>query len=256
MSEAIIGDISAVDLSESVTIQNPSDAEACRRMKATTLARICIGRAGLRYRTQTLLRFRADHAVAMDAVWSSVEESVVEDLGFVKVQTLIHDKDEYLTRPDLGRCFSPETIAFLRENCIGSPDVQVIAADGLSSPAINNNIRDIYPIMMDGFRAAGYRVGTPVFVKFGRVATMDKISEALGAKVTVLLVGERPGLAVGDSMGCYMAYEASSAKPESQRTVISNIHKNGTPAIEAGAHIVSVVGVMMDKKTSGVDLKL
>lgn len=256
MREDIVNDISAIDLSDRVTIKSPIDTEACRRMKATTLARVCVGRAGPRYRTETLLRFRADHAVAMDAVWSSVDESVVDAFGFLKVQTLIGDKDEYLTRPDLGRCFSDETIGYIKANCVDSPDVQIIAADGLSSPAINDNIGDIYPIMMDGFKAAGYRVGTPIFVKYGRVATMDKISEALQAKVTVLLVGERPGLAVGNSMSSYMAYESSSSKPESQRTVISNIHKNGTPAVEAGAHIVSIVGIMLQKKISGVDLKL
>ncbi|HEX2985366.1 MAG TPA: ethanolamine ammonia-lyase subunit EutC [Caproiciproducens sp.] len=251
-----IEDISEIDLSESVTVQNPADPEACRRMKASTLARICIGRAGARYRTQALLRFRADHAVAMDAVWSNVDESIVESLGFYTVQTLVKNKDEYLTRPDLGRCFSEGTIQSIRRNCIHDPDVQIIAADGLSSPAINNNIRDIFPIMMDGLTARGYRIGTPIFVKFGRVATMDKISEALGAKVTILLVGERPGLAVGDSMSSYMAYESSPSKPESQRTVISNIHRKGTPPVEAGAHIVSIVDIMMEKKSSGVDLKL
>lgn len=251
-----IEDISAVDLSERVTIPEPKDYEDCRRLKAATLARVCVGRAGPRYRTETLLRFRADHAVAMDAVWSSVDESVIDELGFVRVQTLVRDKDEYLTRPDLGRRFSDETISSLKGKCVLKPDVQIIAADGLSSPAINTNIRDIYPIMMDGFQAEGYRVGTPIFVKYGRVATMDQISEAVGAKVTVLLVGERPGLAVGNSMSCYMAYESSSSKPESQRTVVSNIHKNGTPPVEAGAHIVSIVGIMMEKRASGVQLKL
>lgn len=249
-------DISAIDLSGRVTVQNPADEEYCKKLKSTTLARICVGRAGLRYRTETFLRFRADHAVAMDAVWSSVDETVADELGFLKVQTLIQSKDEYIKRPDLGRCFSEETIHYIKANCIDSPDVQIIAADGLSAPAINDNLRDIYPIMSDGFKAAGLREGTPIFVRFGRVATMDKISEALHAKVTVLLVGERPGLAIGNSMGSYMAYESSSSKPESQRNVISNIHKNGTPAVEAGAHIVSIVKIMLEKKISGVDLKL
>lgn len=256
MNREYIEDISGIDLSERVTIPRPADLEACRRMKSATLSRICVGRAGARYRTETMLRFRADHAVAMDAVWSGVDERVVDSFGFVKVQTLVHDKDEYLTRPDLGRRFSEETLAYLKENCVHNPDVQIIAADGLSSPAINVNIVDVYPIMIDGFEAAGYRIGTPIFVKYGRVATMDKISEALGARVTVLLVGERPGLAVGSSMSSYIAYESSSAKPESQRTVVSNIHKAGTPPVEAGAHIVSIVGIMMEKKCSGVALKL
>ncbi len=252
----IIDDISAVDLTERVTIDSPVDREECRRLKKTTLARICVGRAGDRYRTETMLRLRADHAVAMDAVWSSVDEKVVEDLDFVKVQTLIKDKEEYLTRPDLGRRFSPETIEFIKANCVRSPDVQIIAVDGLSSPAIEENIADIYPVLVDGLTAKGYTIGSPIFVRFGRVATMDRISEALKAKVTVLLVGERPGLATGESMGCYMAYEASTKKPESQRTVVSNIHRNGTPPVEAGAHIVSLVEILMDKKLSGVELKL
>lgn len=252
----IIDDISMLDLTERVTIVNPEDAEECRRLKKKTLARICVGRAGDRYKTETMLRFRADHAVAMDAVWSSVDEKVVDDLDFVKVQTLVKNKDEYLTRPDFGRRFSDQTLGFIKENCRHSPDVQIIAADGLSSPAIDRNIQDIYPVIVDGLTAKGYTIGTPIFVRFGRVATMDKISETLGATVTILLVGERPGLATGESMGCYMAYEASSAKPESQRTVISNIHKNGTPPVEAGAHIVSIVEIMMDKKLSGVELKL
>jgi ethanolamine ammonia-lyase small subunit len=252
----IIDDISMLDLTERVTIDAPADAEECSRLKKKTLARICVGRAGDRYKTETMLRFRADHAVAMDAVWSSVDEKVVDELDFIKVQTLVKNKDEYLTRPDLGRRFSEQTLDFIKKSCIRNPDVQIIAADGLSSPAIDRNISDIYPVIVDGLTAKGYSIGTPIFVRFGRVATMDKISEALNSKVTILLVGERPGLATGESMGCYMAYEASSQKPESQRTVVSNIHRNGTPPVEAGAHIVSIVEIMMDKKLSGVELKL
>ncbi len=58
------------------------------------------------------------------------------------------------------------------------------------------------------------------------------------------------------SMGCYMAYEASTKKPESQRTVVSNIHKRGTPPVEAGAYIVSVAEILFKEKKSGVELKL
>ncbi len=251
-----VRDISALDLSSRVTVDNPEDMELCRRLKAGTLARICVGRAGSRYRTETLLRFRADHAVAMDAVWSSVDESIVDKLGFVKVQTLVSNKDEYLTRPDRGRRFTQDTLAEIKKKCIHEPDIQIVVADGLSAPAINENLRDIYPIIVEGLTAKGYKTGTPIFVRFGRVATMDRISEALHARITILLVGERPGLATGESMGCYMAFEASTQKPESQRTVVSNIHKNGTPPVEAGAYIVSVAEIIMKCERSGVDLKL
>ena len=111
-------------------------------------------------------------------------------------------------------------------------------------------------MIVEGVKAKGYTIGTPIFVKHARVATMDKISEAINAKVTLILIGERPGLATGESMSCYMAYEASSKKPESQRTVISNIHKNGMPPVEAGAQIVQLIEILMKKKKSGIDLKL
>ncbi len=218
--------------------------DALIQLKKTTVARIGIDRAGTRFNTATYLKFRADHAVAMDAVWSSVDEKVIEDLGFIKVQTLVPDKEHYITRPDLGRRFSDETNALIKEACMDRPDVQIIVADGLSSPAITVNVKDIYGILIDGLQEKGYRVGTPIFIRYGRVATMDRISGLLNAKVTILLVGERPGLATGESMSCYMAYEASVDKPESQRTVISNIHSKGTPPVEAGAQIVDLVGIL------------
>lgn len=256
MEKEFINDISTINYSERVTIDNPSDGEICVKLKKTTNARICVGRAGDRFKTETLLKFRADHAVAMDAVWSYVDEEIVDKLGFYKVQTLIEDKEQYIKRPDLGRRFSEETLNSIKNNCKNNVDVQMIAVDGLSSHAINANLEDIYSIIMDGLEAKGYKVGTPIFVKYGRVATMDKISEALNAKVTVLLVGERPGLATGESMSSYMAYESSTLKPESQRTVVSNIHKNGTPPVEAGAQIVHLIEVMMREKKSGVKLKI
>lgn len=256
MEKDILDDIAAVDLSKKVSVDNPIDYNGLMILKQTTPARICLGRAGTRYKTSDYLRLRADHAVAMDAVWSYVDEKVVEDLGFFKVETLAKDKEEYITRPDLGRSFSEEVLKVIKENCINDVDVQIIAGDGLSSPAITSNLKEIYPMIIDGVKAKGYKIGTPIFVKHARVATMDKISEAINAKVTLILIGERPGLATGESMSCYMAYEASSQKPESQRTVISNIHKNGMAPVEAGAQIVQLIEILLKEKKSGTDLKL
>jgi len=235
---------------------NTDHVEAFAKLCAQTPARLGIGHAGARLRTATLLKLRADHSEAIDAVWSEVNEDVFSGLGFVSIQTLVSSKEEYIRRPDLGRKFSPETLAFIKNRCINAPDVQIIVADGLSAPSIEHNVRDAYEVIADSANQSGYSVGTPLFVHYGRVATMDAISEVLGAKVTILLVGERPGLATGDSMGCYMAYESSTKKPESQRTVISNIHRNGTPPVEAGAQIVSLIKIMMREKMSGVGLNI
>ncbi|OOM75391.1 ethanolamine ammonia-lyase subunit EutC [Clostridium sp. BL-8] len=256
MEKDILEDISTIDLNTKVSVDNPIDYNGLMSLKKSTSARICIGRAGSRYKTSDYLRLRADHAVAMDAVWTHVDEEAINELGFYKVQTLVKDKEEYITRPDLGRSFSEKVIKEIKEKCISNVDVQIIAGDGLSSPAITVNLKEIYPMIVDGVKAKGYKIGTPIFVKYARVATMDKISEAINAKVTLILIGERPGLATGESMSCYMAYEASSRKPESQRTVISNIHRNGMPPVEAGAQIVELIGTLLREKKSGIELKL
>lgn len=252
----MIRDISSSTLKENVLIDHPQNLEMVNRLKKATNARIGVGRAGDRFRTETLLKFRADHAIAQDAVWTDIDETLIDEMGFYKVQTLVKDKEEYIRRPDHGRAFSKETMMAIKQDCIQNPDVQIIVADGLSGFAINANLKDIYSIMLDGFQDKGYRVGTPIFVRYSRVATMDKISEALGATVTIQLIGERPGLATGESMSVYMAYEASSKKPESQRTVVSNIYKKGIPPLEAGAQVVHLTEILMREKKSGVELKL
>ena len=251
-----VRDISDPAIKAKVLIDHPVSREMVRRLQATTNARLGIGRAGDRFKTETLLKFRADHAIAQDAVWTDIDETLIDAMGFYKVQTLVQDKEEYVRRPDRGRAFSPAVMDAIRRDCIHQSDVQLIVADGLSGFAINANLKDMYAIMMDGFREKGYRVGTPIFVRYSRVATMDKISQALQAKVTIQLIGERPGLATGESMSVYMAYEASPDKPESQRTVVSNIYKDGIPPVEAGAQVVHLTEVLMREKKSGVELKL
>lgn len=255
-TEEFVSDISLPEVKERVLVEHPHSLAMIKRLKKTTNARLGVGRAGDRYRTETLLKFRADHAIAQDAVWTDIDETLIDEMGFYKVQTLVQNKEEYVRRPDRGRLFSAETMAAIKRDCIHNPDVQLVIADGLSGFAINANLKDIYAIMMDGFQEKGYRVGTPIFVRYSRVATMDKISEALGATVTIQLIGERPGLATGESMSVYMAYEASSKKPESQRTVVSNIYEQGIPPLEAGAQVVHLTEVLMREKKSGVDLKI
>ena len=251
-----VRDISQPEIKDKVLIAKPQSLEMVKRLKKSTNARLGVGRAGDRYKTETLLKFRADHAIAQDAVWTDIDETLIDEMGFYKVQTLVQDKEEYVRRPDRGRVFSSETMEAMKRDCIHDPDVQIVVADGLSGFAINANLKDIYAIMMDGFAEKGYRVGTPIFVRYSRVATMDKISEALGATVTIQLIGERPGLATGESMSVYMAYNASSQKPESQRTVVSNIYQQGIPPLEAGAQVVHLTEVLMREKKSGVELKI
>ena len=135
-----------------------------------------------------------------------------------------------------------------------NPDVQIYAADGLSSTAIQVNLPKILPVLMDALKAKGLKVGTPFFLRFGRVGSQEHVAETLGAKVVCVLIGERPGLATAESMSAYIAYNAYVGMPESKRTVVSNIHKDGTAAVEAGAYVADVIEQILEQKASGVEL--
>lgn len=235
-------------------LKNPADPEALQRMKGQTTARIGVGRAGLRLNTKTLLTLRADHAQARDAVFADVSPEMLERLGLFTVQTLCEDKNTYVTRPDLGRKLSPAAVETLRRRCVPNPDVQIYAADGLSSTAIEANLSRILPVITEALEGMGLKVGTPFFLRFGRVGSEEHVAEVLGAKAVCVLIGERPGLATAESMSAYIAYNAYVGMPEAKRTVVSNIHRNGTAAVEAGAYIAEVIARILEQKASGVDL--
>lgn len=249
-------DITKIDLRDVVEIKNPANLAELMKYKKKTPARIGISRAGARYTTNTLLRFRADHASAVDAVYTDVSEKFLEDNGLFSIQTRCNTKDEYLTRPDLGRRLNEEAIKILREKAKKSPKVQVYVSDGLSSTAIEANMEDTLLALLNGLKSYGIDAGTPFFVKYGRVGAADEVSEVLDAEVTCVLIGERPGLATAESMSAYITYRGYIGIPESKRTVVSNIHKNGTPASEAGAHVAHIIKKILEAKASGQDLKL
>ncbi len=249
-------DIMAVDIRRQYLVEHPHDQAAYLAMKERTPARIGVGHAGARYRTETMLRFQADHAAAQDAVFSDVPDEFLQQMGWQAFQTTCENREEFLTRPDKGRVFSPETLQKIRAAIPQGTQVVLYVADGLSSSAVHANAANILPVILDGLRAAGLKVNDPFFVRFGRVATQDQIGEATGADVVCVLLGERPGLVTAESMSAYIAYKPTVGMAESRRTVLANIHRGGTPAVEAGAHIVDLIQLMLQKKASGTDLPI
>ena len=257
VEDGCIPDVTEVDIRTQYLVKNPEHGEEYAELKANAPCRLGIGKAGARYKTDPQLQFRAAHSAAQDAVFNDVDHDFIEkDLGLFIVQTQCDSKDTYLTRPDLGRKLSPEAVATLKEKCKKSPTVQIYVDDGLSGDSVAANIPDLLPAILQGLQGYKIDTGTPFFVKYGRVGVMDEISELLDADVTCTLIGERPGLITAESMSAYIAYKATVGMPEARRTVVSNIHKNGTIPSEAGAHIAEIIKIMLEKKASGTDLKL
>lgn len=255
IEDGMIPDITEVDIQEQFLLPNAINEEAYRKIKKFTPARLGLWRAGNRYMTQSVLRFRADHAAAQDAVFSYVSEDFVKEMGFLPVYTMASSKDEYLTRPDLGRIFPEDQQQFIKDNCKHNAKVQIVVGDGLSSSAIEANVKDFLPALKQGLKMFGLDFDEVLFIKHARVAAMDQIAELTGAEVVCMLVGERPGLVTAESMSAYLAYRPTVGMPEAKRTVLSNIHKGGTPAVEAGAYVAEIIKKILDNKKSGVDLK-
>ena len=252
----VLEDISQIDLRRQYLVPHPRNAAAFLDLKAKTPARLGVGRAGARYKTITMLRMRADHAAAQDSVFSHVDPAFPEKNGYVSVQTLCRDKDEYLTRPDKGRRFDEANQAIIRQTLGQSPRVALVVGDGLSSAAIEANAADCMQAIQAGLKGYGIQSGPVLFVKYCRVGAGDHIGEITGAESVCMLVGERPGLVTAESMSAYLTYQPRLGVAESSRTVVSNIHRQGTTAVEAGAHIAELIKTMLDKKASGIALKL
>lgn len=248
--------VTAIDLRKLYLTEEAQKGEEYRRLKERTPARLGMGKAGPRYKTLTMLRFRADHAAAQDAVFSEAPEDFAAKHSLVPVQTRCKDKEEYLTRPDLGRCFDEENQQIIQKAVPNPPRVQIVVGDGLSSAAILANAADCMAAIQDGLKGRGIQLGQPLFVRYCRVGAGDAIGDVTGCELVCMLVGERPGLVTDKSMSIYITYKPRTGVSESSRTVISNIHAQGTPAVEAGAYAAELIEKILAKKVSGVGLHL
>lgn len=237
-----------------IGVKEPNNLQVLKELRKSTEARVCVGRTGPRPRTTSLLRFLADHSRSKDTVLKEISAEWVARAGLFEVQSQIEDKDEYLTRPDKGRLLSQAGMDEVLKQCKKNPQVQVVVSDGLSTDAITANLDEILPPLLKGLKNASIDVGQPFFVRYGRVKIEDQIGEMLGAQLVILLIGERPGLGQSESLSCYMVYAPTKNTVEAERTCISNIHRGGTPPVEAAGVIVDLAKQMLTQKTSGIAL--
>ncbi|MGB8601594.1 MAG: ethanolamine ammonia-lyase subunit EutC [Rhizomicrobium sp.] len=228
-------------------------------LKSFTAARIALGHAGSGLPTAAHLRFQLAHARARDAVHTPLDTAALaatfaaEGWPTLCVASAAADRMTYLTRPDLGRQLSQSAIDTLSEPAT-APDVALVVADGLSSTAVTANALHFMRALIPMLTAAKRSVSPLIIATQSRVALGDHIGALLQAKLTLIAIGERPGLSAADSLGVYITWKPERCRIESERNCISNIRSGGLPPDQAAAQSAALIDSMFRYRSSGVGL--
>jgi len=218
-------------------------------LRELTSARVALGRAGHSLPTRELLAFQLAHAKARDAVWRALDPSGFNSFRPIYLHSAAPDRATYLRRPDLGRKLDKESADRLTR---GDWDAAIAVADGLSAAAINRHagvvLATLLPMISD------WRVAPACVVEQGRVAIGDEIGERLGAKMAVVLIGERPGLSSPDSLGAYLTWSPRVGRTDAERNCVSNIRTEGLDPELAGRRIAGIMRAAFARGITGVGL--
>jgi ethanolamine ammonia-lyase small subunit len=233
-------------------------------LRRLTPARIALGRTGTSIPTRAQLDFQYAHAQARDAVHLPFEHAALSsqlaERGHESL--LLHsaaiDRNSYLQRPDLGRKLSDASATTLREYASAHPggvDLVIVIADGLSALAVHRHTLPFLARLEEQITAEGWTVAPVILVEQGRVAVADEIGELLGAKMTVILIGERPGLSSPDSLGLYFTYNPKVGLTDAYRNCISNVRLEGLSYGMAAHRLLYLMREACRRQLSGVNLK-
>jgi len=236
-------------------MSNPIDLDPFARFRAVTRARIGLGRAGDSLPIRAVLDFQLAHARARDAVHGHVDfAAMAARIGgqrpVIRLKSRAADRSIYLARPDLGRRVDPEALAGIDK---GDWDVAFVIADGLSAAAVEAHAETVLSACLR--RLGDLKIAPVVLGEQARVAFGDEAGEALGARMVVVLIGERPGLSVPDSLGAYLTFGPKVGRRDSERNCISNIHADGLPHETAADKIAWLIREALRLGLTGVDLK-
>lgn len=233
-------------------------------LRRLTPARIALGRTGTSLPTAAQLNFQLAHAQARDAVHLAFDHEAIsaqlKEKGreSLRLHSAAADRDSYLQRPDLGRRLNEESAHQLREYAASHPgglDLAVVVADGLSALAVHRHAVPFLTRLEEQANADGWSLSPVIMVEQGRVAVADEIGELLGAKMVVILIGERPGLSSPDSLGLYFTYAPKVGLNDSHRNCISNIRLEGLSYAMAAHRLLYLMREACRRQVSGVNLK-
>ncbi|WP_237152270.1 ethanolamine ammonia-lyase subunit EutC [Oryzibacter oryziterrae] len=235
-------------------MSNAVDFDPFARFRAVTRARIGLGRVGDGLPTRAVLDFQLSHARARDAVHGQADFAALRKrlapLGVLHVRSRARDRSTYLTRPDLGRRVHPDDLATIEA---GAHDVAFVIADGLSAAAVDKQAEGVLKACLK--RLGDLQIAPIVLGEQARVAFGDEAGAALGARIVVVLIGERPGLSVPDSLGAYITFAPEVGRRDSERNCVSNIHADGLSHEAAADKIAWLVRQALHLGLTGVDLK-
>jgi ethanolamine ammonia-lyase small subunit len=229
-------------------------------LRAYTAARIGLGRSGPGIATADHLAFRAAHALARDAVTTSLDLDAMEvalaPLGapVLRVESRAPDQPSHLTRPDLGRRLADSSVALLGA-ATPAEEIAVLVAGGLSALATASHAPPLLAILLPALRRAGRNVGPICIAPRGRVALGDEVGGLLAARLVLVLIGERPGLTSPDSLGAYLTMAPRLGLTDADRNCVSNIRPEGMPLPEAARRIGWLIDQAMTRGITGVTLK-
>jgi ethanolamine ammonia-lyase small subunit len=240
----------------------PAPPDPWSRLRALTPARIALGRSGSALPTRAVLGFALDHARARDAVHLTFDSAAlaarIEALGHktVTVTSAAADRATYLRRPDLGRRLSGESQALLARRAAPAPaDLAIVIGDGLSAAAVSAHALPLLQALAEPTRQAGWRLAPIVLAHQARVALGDEIGALLGARMVVMLIGERPGLSSPDSLGAYLTFDPRPGRTDAERNCISNIRPAGLSYEAAAFTLAWHVREALRRGLTGVGLK-
>lgn len=231
--------------------------ELAARMRALTPARVALGRTGVSLQTRDMLEFQRAHAEARDAVHVplngaalAAELSAITSGPVLRLHSAAADRTTYLQRPDLGRRLNEAGRAELSP---GPWDLVLIVADGLSAIAVERHVPALLQQLLP--QLEGWRIAPLVVVEQGRVAIGDEIGWALGAQLSVVLIGERPGLSSPDSLGAYITWEPRIGRSDAERNCISNIRTEGLSYATAAEQLNLYMTEARRHRQTGIALK-
>ncbi|KPL90427.1 ethanolamine ammonia-lyase subunit EutC [Herpetosiphon geysericola] len=241
--------------------EQPESAQLWQRLRQFTNARIGLGRVGDGLPTKAHLAFQQDHALARDAVHAHVDFAALastvqaEFPHILRLKSAAVDRASYLKRPDLGRMLDADSRQQLATLQSAPATIALVVADGLSAVAIERHAAPLLRLIKQQLSELGWSLAPLSLVEQGRVAIGDEIGELLGAELVVILIGERPGLSVADSLGIYLTYAPQRGRTDAERNCISNIHPQGLSYAAASELLVYLLGQARQRRLTGVGLK-